>query len=184
MHQYIESKNSELANYSEFCQRYAGYVYSEYPVKSTRSLNTIENDLLFYLKLLIFDEIVTAYGQKYLECDDLNPVVSQIINTHHETTRYLPFARHLLVRLLREWRPVWGEKTQKTIRLGVENFLKELWACFYNPDVYQDMGFNDPSIVSKTAFKAAHAKSIRNNLSADCVRFLIEHDVLSEEPVL
>lgn len=180
MHQYIESKNSELADYSEFCQRYAGYVYSEYPEKQNRSLNSIENDLLFYLKLLIFDEVVTAYGQRYLEFDDLNPVVGQIIKNHHETTQYLPFARHLLIRLLREWRPVWGDKTKQTIRQGVERFLNELWMCFYNPDVYHDMGFKDPSIIAKTAFNSTHAKSMRNNLRADCVKFLVEHDVLAE----
>ena len=185
LHHFVDEENKHMAFFSEFCRRYGGFIYRERSVAVPREYAPGEADFLFFTKALIFEEIVDAFNTCMAKDGRLHPVARQINECHHlDESRHRAFGRRLVAELHQHWLPTWSEVTVTGIRKYLVAYFNESWKSFYNPDVYRDMHFKEPLQIRHLAMNSDHATKLRQDMSAGVFQFLIQHDILQEEPKL
>jgi hypothetical protein len=144
-----------------------------------------EEDFLFFAMVLIFEEIVDVYNVMMSRDQRLVPLARQINLLHHrDEARHLVFGRQVVKDLFSRYSLRWSDETRRGIREYLKRFLVATWKEYYNPDVYRDSGFENPFEIQEMAFENANARAHRARISEGCVRYLLENNILDEEPVL
>lgn len=185
LHHFLDEENRHMAYFGEFCMRYAGKIYADRKVAFGREYAPGEEDFLFFTKVLIFEEIVDAYNQRMAKDVTLATVARQINLLHHlDETRHLAFGRRVVSELFERYSPSWSEETMRGVRAYVGDYFMATWKEYYNPDVYRDAGLESPYELYETAFESPAASHHRRMISQGCVRYLLEHKILEEEPAL
>lgn len=182
LHHVLAEENKHMVYFGGFCQRYAGKIYPDRKLAIPRQGADGEDDLLFFTKVLIFEEIVDVYNRSMAHDTRLVPIVRQIHRLHHqEETRHLAFGRQLCQRLFARYAPTWPPETLQGLRDYLRTYLVTLWQEYYNPTVYQDAGLADPYAVRQHALSQAVCRAHRQQVSAPCLRYLVAHGILTEE---
>jgi hypothetical protein len=97
-----------------------------------------------------------------------------------EEARHLVFGRHLVREL---WRAqCWDAQTVADVRGYLAQFIVASWREYYNPDVYADAGLADPWELAETAWQSPHQRAHRRAVTSRCLSFLIDAEILTEEP--
>lgn len=182
LHHVLEEENKHMVYFGGFCQRYAGKIYPDRKLAMPRHGADGEDDVLFFAKVLIFEEIVDVYNRSIAHDARPVPVVRQIHLLHHrEETHHLAFGRRLCKRLFARYAPTWSPETLQGVRDYLRTYLGTLWQEYYNPTVYQDAGLADPYSVRQHALSQAVCRAHRQRVSAPCLHYLVAHGMLTEE---
>ncbi len=182
LHHFLDEENKHSVWFGTFCRRYAGRIYPERKVAFPREYAEGEEDLLFFAKVAIFEEIVDRYNVVMGRDERLVPVARQInANHHNEETRHLVFGRRIVEHLWQRHSPGWPPATVAGVRTYLASYLAATWREYYNPDVYRDAGFADPYATARQAWGHPAAVAHRQSLSGSCLRFLTATGVLEEE---
>jgi hypothetical protein len=182
LHHFLAEENKHMVYFGGFCQRYAGKVYADRKLALPRPGADGEDDVLFFAKVLIFEEIVDVYNRHMAGDARLVPIVRQIHLLHHrEETRHLAFGRKLLQRLCAHYAPTWSAETLQGVRDYLRTYMVTMWQEYYNPTVYQDAGLADPYSVQRHALSHVACRAHRQRISAPCQRYLVAHGMLTEE---
>jgi hypothetical protein len=185
LHHFLDEENKHMVYFGGFCMKYAGKIYADRKMTFEREYAPGEEDFLFFAKVLIFEEIVDAYNQRMAKDERLAPVIRQINLLHHlDETRHLAFGRRLVSELFKRYSPDWSEATVQGVRGYLGNYFVATWKEYYNPDVYRDAGLESPYDLYETAFHGPAGSHHRRTISQGCVRYLLENDILEEEPAL
>ncbi|MEO3786719.1 diiron oxygenase [Actinocorallia sp. B10E7] len=180
LHHFLDEENKHSIYFGGFCTRYAKVYRSRHvPFELEQSRDIA--DFLFFAKTLVFEELADRYNWLQARDERLHPLARFINDNHHrEEARHLVFGREL-VRLL--WRESsWDERVRDDIRLQLGQFLAASWREYYNPDVYADLGLDEPWELAELAWSAPSQRAHRRRTSARCVEFLAAEHILSEEP--
>jgi hypothetical protein len=102
---------------------------------------------------------------------------------HLDETRHLAFGRTVVQRLFDELRPSWSGEELASMRDYAAEYMRATWREYYNPDVYRDAGIADAYQVQRSALASETAREHRRQLSAKCVRWLMDMGLFTEEPV-
>jgi len=70
------------------------------------------------------------------------------------------------------------------VRETIGTYLIATWKEYFNPDVYRDAGFEEPSTIREHGLQHPRARQRRSEISRRCVRHLLDCGVLEEEPAL
>lgn len=171
-----------MACFGEFCRRYAGKPYRDRTLVSTREYDVGEDDVLFFARVLIFEEIADAYNRRMAADRRLAPVARQINRLHHlDEARHLAFGRALLPALFAQYASAWNAGTHARVRAALARYLTATWRAYHNPEVYRDAGLGDAYQLRERAFADPQARARRQALSRRCLRVLFDHHVLTEE---
>jgi hypothetical protein len=185
LHHFLDEENKHMIYFGEFCMRYAGKIYADRKMTFGREYAPGEEDFLFFAKVLIFEEIVDAYNQRMAKDERLAPIARQINLLHHlDETRHLAFGRRLVSELFKRYSPAWSEATLQGVRGYLGNYFVATWKEYYNPDVYRDAGLASPYDLYETAFHGPAGNEHRKKISQGCIRYLLENNILEEEPAL
>jgi len=183
IHHFVDEENKHMLYFWTFCQRYAGKTYPDKKLTLTGNPSPKEADFLFFLKVLIFEEIVDIYNVRMSKDDRLPPVVRKINLLHHQDeTRHLVFGRMIVKQLWEELAPTLPAERIAEIRDYTATYLQTTWREYYNPDVYRDAGLAEPYKVYQAALASEVTRAHRRKISEKCVRFLLDINVLTEEP--
>lgn len=183
IHHFVDEENKHMLYFGTFCQRYAGKTYPDKKLTIVGNPSPKEADFLFFLKVLVFEEIVDVYNVMMSKDLRLPEVVRRINLLHHQDeTRHLVFGRMLVKQLWEELAPTLAPERLAAIRDYTATYLTTTWREYYNPDVYRDAGLAEPYKVYQAAFTSEVARAHRKKISEKCVRFLLETGILSEEP--
>jgi len=151
----------------------------------TREYAPGEEDFLFFGKVLIFEEIVDVYNKRMAKDARLAPVIRQINFLHHrDESRHLAFGRLLVKGLFERYSQEWSAETRERIADYLTNYLAATWKEYYNPAAYKDAGIKDAFGVQEEAMQMEATRTHRADISAGCVRFLMEAGILQEQPQL
>jgi hypothetical protein len=165
--------------FGEFCRRYAGKIYRDRTLVVARQYETGEDDVLFFARALIFEEIVDTYNRRMASDDRLAPVARQINRLHHlDETRHLAFGRALLSALLARHAPAWRAETLARVRAALAGYVTTTWKSYYNADVYRDAGLADAYRLREGAFCHPHTRARRDALTRRCLRGLYDQQLL------
>ncbi|HUP70097.1 MAG TPA: diiron oxygenase [Acidimicrobiales bacterium] len=182
LHHFLDEENKHSIWFGTFCMRYAGRIYPDRKVSFPREYAEGEEDLLFFAKVAIFEEIVDRYNVVMGRDERLVPLARQINANHHaEETRHLVFGRRIVEHLWQRHSPGWTAETVAGVRGYLAHYLEATWREYYNPDVYRDAGLADPYGTARQAWDHPAAVAHRQSLSRTCLRFLTAAGVLEEE---
>ncbi len=185
LHHFLDEENKHMACFGGFCTRYAGKIYPERKIAFPRQYADGEEDFLFFVKVLVFEEIVDVHNARMSRDDRLVPLARAINLMHHrDETRHLAFGRKLVGAMFERCRERWSEATLRGVRETVGAHLAATWKEYFNPDVYRDAGFAEPYRVREQGFQHPRARERRREISRSCVRHLLDCGVLEEEPAL
>jgi hypothetical protein len=185
LHHFLDEENKHMVYFAGFCLRYAGKIYPDKKMILPREYEPGEEDFLFFAKVLIFEEIVDLYNIRMSQDERLVPVVRQIHWLHHrDEARHLVFGRRFTAELFERYKNKWSPPVLQGVRDYLSEFLTATWKEYYNPDVYRDAGLMHPYQVFVEAFDDPRCRSHREQISAGCIRYLMEHDMITERPRL
>lgn len=182
LHHFLDEENKHSVWFATFCLRYAGKIYPDRKVVFPREYAEGEEDLLFFAKVAIFEEIVDRYNVVMGRDERLAALARQINANHHaEETRHLVFGRRIVEHLWQRHSAAWSPELVAGIRSYLSGYLEATWREYYNPDVYRDAGFADPYGTARQAWEHPAASAHRRSLSRSCLRFLTAAGVLEED---
>jgi hypothetical protein len=182
LHHFLDEENKHSVYFGGFCNRYAR-VYPSRHVAFPDSPDLEVSDLLFFTKVLIFEEIADRYNVLQAQDGRLHELARFINAAHHaDESRHLVFNRAIVTALWDVYSPGWDAEALAGIRAYIGQFLVTTWREYYNPDVYADCGFGRPWQVADDAWATPAQREHRRRISAKCLRFLLSSGVLLEEP--
>jgi hypothetical protein len=181
LHHFLAEENDHMEYFGAFCTRYAGGVYAERKVAFPRAYAPGEEDVLFFARVLVFEEIVDRYNLTMARDERLHPLVRDIHAFHHrDESRHLAFGRRLVAELMALHAPTWTAETVTDVR-------ESLWQCLlatlrelYSPDAYRDAGLDDPYELREEAMALPARRQREGWLAGPCLRFLQEHGLVEE----
>jgi hypothetical protein len=183
LHHFLDEENKHMVYFGGFCSRYAKKVYRDRKVAFPREYAEGEEDFLFFAKVLIFEEIVDVFNLRMSKDERLEPIARQINLIHHlEETRHLAFGRAITAEIFERHAPDWKPETRRGVSEYLAAYLRATWKEYFNPDVYVDAGIADPYGVARAAFEEPAARGRRSEIASGCVRYLLEHGMIEEEP--
>lgn len=182
LHHFLDEENKHSVYFGGFCRRYAKVYRSRHVAFPARPDQAVD-DLLFFAKVLIFEEHADRYNVLQAKDDRLHPLARFINAAHHaDETRHLVFNRAILTAFWNTHAPGWDGAARAEIGSYLGQFLAATWREFYNPDVYADCGLGDPWQVAEDAWNAPAQRAHRRRMSAKCLRFLTSTGAPMEGP--
>ena len=183
LHHFLDEENKHMVYFGGFCSRYAGKVYRDRKVAFPREFAEGEEDFLFFAKVLVFEEIVDVFNLRMSKDERLEPVARKINLLHHlEESRHLAFGRAITAELFERHAPRWSAETRRSVAEYLAAYLRTTWKEYWNPDVYADAGLPDPYGLARAAFDHPASRARRREIDGACVRYLLEHAMIAEEP--
>jgi P-aminobenzoate N-oxygenase AurF len=182
LHHFLDEENKHSVYFGGFCRRYAKIYRSRhvpFPERPDREVS----DLLFFAKVLIFEEHADRYNVLQAKDDRLHELARFINAAHHaDESRHLVFNRAIVTAFWDTYRPGWDDERLGEIRAYLGQFFATTWREYYNPDVYADCGFANPWQVAEEAWNAPAQRAHRARVSAKSLRFFLSSGLLLEEP--
>ena len=184
LHHFIDEENKHMIMFGEFCNRYAGKIYPEKKIVLPREYAKGEEEIAFFCKVLIVEELGDFYNLKMMSDQSIDPLVAKINKKHHvDEARHLAFGREILREIAEEYRPLWTKEENERFRTWLVQYFVSSWGDFYNPAVYKDAGIPDGYKVRKMAMAHENCANFRATASAKLVDFFIETELLDERPL-
>ncbi|MGH3714899.1 MAG: diiron oxygenase [Micromonosporaceae bacterium] len=182
LHHFLDEENKHSVYFGGFCQRYAK-VYRSRHVPFAETADRESSDLLFFAKVLIFEEHADRYNVLQAKDRRLHPLARFINDAHHaDEARHLVFNRAIVKAFWELYSPGWDEARLAELRAYLGQFFVTTWREYYNPDVYADCGFAEPWELAEAAWAAPVQRAHRRQMSAKCLKFLLSTGLLLEEP--
>lgn len=182
LHHFLDEENKHMIYFAGFCERYAGKIYRDRKLNFERSYAEGEEDFLFFVKVLIFEEIADAYNISMAADKRLEPTAAKINNVHHlEEARHLVFGRQMVEHLFAKYSPSWSEETVELLRSYLYSYIEATWKEYYNPDVYKDAGLSNPYELVSVAWNSQASFDRRELLSRSCYKLLAQLGLMAGE---
>jgi hypothetical protein len=183
LHHFLDEENKHMVYFGTFCARYAGRIYPEKKMAFPREYAPGEEDLLFFAKVLVFEEIVDVYNKRMARDERLHPLSRAINRMHHEDeSRHLAFGRRRVKELAERHAPGWPPEVRAGVREYVAGYLSATWREYYNPDVYRDAGLPEPYALQRTALEATRERRLA--VTRPCLAVLQRVGLLTDVPTL
>ncbi len=179
LHHFLDEENKHSIWFGTFCRRYAGGVYPDRTVSFVRDFAPGEDDVLFFARVAVFEELVDRYNSVMGRDTRLASVARQINANHHaEETRHLVFGRHVVEHLWRRHRPGWSDDTVDGVRRHLAGYLTSTWRAYYSSDAYRDAGLSEPHALARLAWEHPATVEHRRRLSTKALGWLGDLGVL------
>src|SRR5262249_45171347 len=150
LHHFLDEENEHMTCFGTFCTRYAGKIYPDRKVAVPRECAPGEEDLLFFAKVLVFEEIVDVYNRRLAADGRLHPLVRDINRRHPlDESRHLAFGRRWVAERFAELAATWPREVIERVRGYVSEYILATWREYYNPSVYQDAGLPEPYVLAR-----------------------------------
>lgn len=185
MHHFLDEENKHMVMFSSFLRRYVGKVYPEKKVAFARPLAKGEEDIGFFAKVLVVEELSDVYNVAMAADERLAPIVREINHTHHvDEARHIFFGRAYLKRLWDQHAPAWSEAQRGAFRAWLVDYVNASWRDFYSVAVYRDAGIADPYAARDIALASPACRAHRQRCSEKFIANLVESGILLERPLL
>ncbi len=185
MHHFLDEENKHMIMFSSFLRRYFGKVYPEKKVAHARVLAKGEEEISFFAKVLVVEELSDVYNVAMASDERLAPIVRAINHTHHvDEARHIHFGRVYLKQLWDRHTPAWSEEAKQSFRAWLVDYINASWRDFYSPYVYRDAGIPDPYGVREHALASPVCREHRQRCSMKYVKNLVDCGILAEIPQL
>jgi hypothetical protein len=145
---FIKEENNHIFMFSEFCRRYGKLypVYYPHLIKLDWDEPLI-NDLLIFLHVLIFEELINDINRVLAKDESLPPLVRSINHLHSlDEGRHIVFGRQLLKSLTEEVLATISDESLIKLHEHIIQYLNVRHHEYHNAEIYRAMGI--PNAVS------------------------------------
>jgi hypothetical protein len=185
LHHFLDEENKHMVMFAEFCQRYAGKVYPQKKLPLPKEYAKGEEDVTFFLKVLVVEELGDFYNVAIARDERVHPLAREINKIHHrDEARHIIFGKRLLAELFERHAPSWSEETRHGMRTWLGDYLRASWADFYNPSMYRDAGVPEAYAAREAALSGSSCRAHRARVSQRLVDYFLETGILREVPAL
>ena len=185
MHHFLDEENKHMIMFSAFLRRYFGKVYPEKKVPYARALASGEEDIAFFAKVLVVEELSDVYNVALAADERLAPIVREINHTHHvDEARHIYFGRVYLKQLWDRAAPAWSEAQRESFRTWLVDYVNASWRDFNSAAVYRDAGIAEPYEAREMALASPACRAHRQRCSEKYLGNLVSRGILREAPVL
>jgi hypothetical protein len=185
MHHFLDEENKHMIMFSTFLRRYFGKVYPEKKVAHARPQAKGEDEIAFFAKVLVVEELSDVYNLTMANDERLAPIVRAVNHTHHmDEARHIHFGRVYLKQQWDKFTPAWSDAEKESFRSWLVDYINASWRDFYSPYVYRDAGVPDPYEVREAALASPVCRAHRQRCSQKYVENLVETGILTEVPQL
>jgi len=185
LHHFVDEENKHMVMFGEFCHRYIGKVYPEKKIYLPREWAKGEEDVAFYCKAMVVEELGDYYNLEIEKDERVDPFVRHLNKVHHiDEARHLAFGRVQLAELFEKHRAGWSDETLAGFRQWLADYLRASWGDYYNPTMYKDAGLPDGYELRQVALTHPVCVEQRKKASAKIVAYFIKTGLLAEEPAL
>ncbi len=181
IHHFIDEENKHMYFFGTFCEKYAGKIYPDRKIVFPREFAPGEEEFLFFVKVFVFEEIVDFYNLTSSKDDRVNELCRAIHRNHHEDeVRHLAFGRVLLNDLFQKYSKEWSAENLAGVREYIRSYYITTWREYYNPDIYVDVGLENPYDLAAEAFDSTTAKEHRARASRAGLQYLKKCGIIEE----
>jgi hypothetical protein len=185
LHHFMDEENKHMMMFSGFLRRYVGKVYPEKKVAIPRKTAKGEDDIAFFAKVLVVEELSDFYNVAMGHDERLPQVIQDINWTHHvDEARHIHFGRAYIKELWDRVTASWSEAEVASFRTWLVDYVNASWRDFYNPSVYRDAGIADPYGAREAALRSPVCRAHRQRCSVRFLDNLVESGLLAEMPEL
>jgi hypothetical protein len=185
LHHFLDEENKHMVMFGEFCRRYAGKVYAQKKLMLPKAYVRGEEDVTFFIKVLIVEELGDYYNVAIERDERVHPLTREINRLHHrDEARHIAFGKRLLGELFAHHAPRWPAGTLEGLRRWLGDYLRSSWTDFYNPSVYRDAGVPDAYAARQAALADPGCAEHRHRVSRKLVDYFREVGILEEVPAL
>jgi hypothetical protein len=185
MHHFLDEENKHMMMFSTFLRRYVGKVYPEKKLAIPRQTAKGEDDVAFFAKVLVVEELSDFYNVAMGHDERLPQIVQDLNWTHHvDEARHVHFGRAYLKELWGRVTPAWSEAEIGSFRAWLLDYVNAAWRDFYNPSVYRDAGVPDAFHAREQALHSRVCRAHRQRCSERFLANLVESGLLLEVPAL
>lgn len=185
LHHFVDEENKHMVMFGEFCHRYIGKVYPEKKIALTREYSKGEEEVAFYCKVMVVEELGDYYNVIIDRDERVDPLVREINRVHHrDEARHLAFGRVYLAELFGRHAADWSAEALQGFRAWLVEYLRASWGDFYNPTMYRDAGLSDAYDLRQVALAHPACAAFRSQASEKLVRYFIKTGLLTEAPAL
>lgn len=186
LHHFVDEENKHMVMFGEFCRRYIGKVYPDKkPDATSRKYEKGEEDVIFYCKVLVVEELGDYYNVAIQSDKRCEPIVRELNRVHHvDEARHLAFGRMFLAELFEQYKDKWSAETMANFRKWLAEYLKSSWGDYYNPQMYIDAGLPDGYAMRQLAFTHPVCQEQRKRVANKLTTYFLKNGLLTEEPAL
>lgn len=185
LHHFLDEENKHMVMFGEFCNRYAGKVYSWKKLVVPKQYAKGEEDVTFFIKALVVEELGDVYNVAIMKDERVSDIARTINRIHHsDEARHIIFGRRRLLEMWQEFSPAWSPETLAGVRSWLADYLRASWNDFYNPSAYRDAGIPDPYEARQAALAAECCREHRVRVTRPLTNYFLEVGILETEPAL
>lgn len=185
MHHFLDEENKHMMMFSTFLRRYVGKIYPEKKIPFARQFASGEEDIAFFTKVLVVEELSDYYNVQMAKDERLAPIARAINHQHHvDEARHVHFGRTYLKDLWDKSSTSWTAAQRESYRSWLVDYINASWRDFYNPSVYRDAGIPDPYGAREAALSSPVCRDHRQKASERFLQNLVKSGVLTEVPTL
>jgi hypothetical protein len=185
MHHFIDEENRHMVIFSTFCNKYLGRIYPEKKLVIQREYAKGEEDIAFFCKVLIVEELGDYYNHAMKRDERIHPLVQQVNDYHQkDEARHLTFGRTWTAELFEKHAATWDAETLAGFRKWLADYFVSTWTDFYNPAVYRDAGIENGYEVRQMALAHPVCREFRERVSQKLMKYFLQHGFLAEAPAL
>ncbi len=181
IHHFIDEENKHMYFFGTFCEKYAGKIYPDRKINFPRDFAPGEEELLFFIKVFIFEELVDFYNLTMGRDERVDALSRKINMNHHEDeSRHLAFGRVILNDIFKSYKDQWSSEILFRIREYIQAYYLTTWREYYNPDIYIDAGIENPYQLASEVFDSIQAKAHRARVSRSSLLYLKKCGIIEE----
>lgn len=185
MHHFMDEENKHMMMFSGYLRRYVGKVYPEKKVALPRKAAKGEDDLAFFAKVLVVEELSDFFNVAMGHDERLPEIIRDINWTHHvDEARHIHFGHEYIKELWERVTPAWSGEEIAAFRSWLVDYINASWRDFYNPSVYRDACIPDPYGARTQALASPVCREHRQRCSVRFLQNLVDVGLLAEIPVL
>ncbi len=180
IHHFLDEENKHMVMFGLFLLKYVGKVYPEKKLTLDREYAKGEEEVAFFCKAMVVEELGDYYNVKMMLDDRIEPIVKRINWLHHrDESRHLGFGRRHLGELCERWLPTWSEETRASFAAWLTQYVKSSWNDFYNPVMYTDAGLDNGYEIRKMALGDPATRAHRDRAGKKLVNTFVRFGLIS-----
>jgi len=185
LHHFVDEENKHMVMFGTFCRRYLGKIYPEKKIITPAKMTREEEEIVFYCKVLVVEELGDYYNVFMQKDERLHPIVRELNRVHHiDEARHLAFGREHLRSLCRPYLAQASEQDRQEMGQWLLDYIASSWADYYNPTMYRDAGLTNGYELHQYVMGSPTCAEQRRRVSEKMMELFVETGLLKEAPEL
>ena len=184
LHILIGEENEHMWYFSKFCMDYAGKIYPDRAISANDFTETDILNIIIFVRVLIFEEIVDFYNRKMGKDTGLPEFVQKINWLHHlDEGRHIKYGRMYIETFFKQLQEKYSEERLRQLENTIKTFMQLSIQKLYRREMYMDAGIDEPGKMRKALIKDSGRHDFNSSLVANTAKFFTKIGMFSNPDI-